>query len=183
MEIRNLIYLFGMVKVNNMKNKQSWLPELITFNPSKNNIDEYIEGIYQIFVEEFINKGIYFKGERLKLKKIPMKNNKEATFYHMISEGEDENNRTIDLERCARIKWPRAILASDHKDLKIWTNKRKNKNNILVWYEEQKYLIVIRVNLNKKLFWTAYPVNRKHTEKKLKKEFEDYQKSIQKSPQ
>ncbi len=183
MATQSLTYLFGMVKVNNMEYKHSWLPELIIFNPVKSNLDEYVEGIYQIFIEEFINNGLYYNGERLNLKKFPMREGKEATFYHMISEGEDENNRSIDLERCARIKWPRAILASNHKDLKIWPNKRKNKKNILVWYEEQKYLIVIRVNANKKLFWTAYPVNRKHTEDKLRKEFEEYQNSIQKSLQ
>lgn len=172
-----------MVKNNKMKYKISWLPKLIEFDENKEPLDKYIDGIYQIFVEEFINQGIYFKGERLGMKRLPKRDNKEATFYHIVSEGEDENNRNIDIERCARIKWPRAILASNYVGLKIWKNKRKNKKNLLIYFEEINYLIVIRLNPNEKLFWTAYPINKKHRKEKLLKEYHDYMKTMQKSPQ
>lgn len=161
----------------------SWLPKLIEYNPQIDNIDKYIEDIYQIYIEEFINQGIFFKGEKLALKKMPIRNGKEATFYHIVSEGEDEENRKIDIDRCARIRWPKAILASNYIGLKIWENKRKNKNNILVWFSEIEYLIVIRKNPNIKLLWTAYPVTKEHRKRKLQKEYKNYINKMQKSPQ
>lgn len=161
----------------------SWLPKLIEYNPQIDNIDKYIEDIYQIYIEEFINQGIFFKGEKLALKKMPIRNGKEATFYHIVSEGEDEENRKIDIDRCARIRWPKAILASNYIGLKIWENKRKNKNNILVWFSEIEYLIVIRKNSNIKLLWTAYSVTKEHRKRKLQKEYENYINKMQKSPQ
>ena len=182
MVTQNLIFLYGMGKIIKMNYKISWLPELIEYGSKKNNQDEYIEAIYLIYKEEFINKGIYFRKEKLGLKRLPLRNGKEATFYHIISEGKDEEQRDIDLERCARIKWPRAILASDYVGLKIWENKRKNKRNILVWFPEKEYLIIIRKNPNEKLIWTAYPVTENHRKRKLQKEYEEYIHNMQKSP-
>ncbi|MNH30689.1 hypothetical protein D3C79_909980 [compost metagenome] len=45
--------------------------------------------------------------KRLGLKRHPVIQGKEATFWHMISEGNDEAERLPDLRRCERIRWPR----------------------------------------------------------------------------
>ena len=150
-----------------MKYNVSWLPKLIEFDSSKEDLNEYIEKVYKIFVEDYINQGVFFKNEKLGLKRIPLRNGKEATFYHIVSEGEDEENRAVNLDRCARIRWAKAILESNYVGLKIWENKRRRKKNILVWFTEKDYLVVIRKNPNQKLFWTAYPVTREHTKEKL----------------
>ena len=165
-----------------MQYKISWLPKLIEYNPNTGSIDEYIEGIYQIFVEEFINQGIYFQGEKLGLKRLPLRNGKETTFYHIVSEREDENNRSLDLNRCARIKWPKAIIESNYVGLRIWENKRKHKKNIVIWLIEVDYVIIIRKNPNEKLLWTAYPITHDHTRRKMQKEYEEYVNNMQKSP-
>jgi len=50
-------------------------------------------------------------GKRLGLKRHPMTQNKEATFWHMIQEGSVESERIPDIRRCERIRWPRPSVA------------------------------------------------------------------------
>ena len=82
------------------------LPELIELSQFGGNFAQYLEAVYEIFKNEFVLRRPSFRGIRLGLKKHPMYNNKEATFWHMTSEGEDEQNRLPDLRRLERIKWP-----------------------------------------------------------------------------
>src|SRR5574344_485125 len=110
----------------------SWLPELIKYD-SKTSWDDYIESIYRHFKREFIDSKPIFKGETLALKKHPGRNGKEATFYHITTEGEDEDAREFDPLRCERARWPKAIIEDDYVGLKIWENTRYNKKNIVIW--------------------------------------------------
>ena len=86
------------------------LPEIIELNQYGGNFQEYIEAIYKYFKEDFIEKQPSFRGQRLGLKRHPLFKDKEATFWHMTSEGEDEDERIPDLRRLERIKWPAYII-------------------------------------------------------------------------
>lgn len=97
-----------------------------------------------------------FQKDKLGLKKLPLRDGKEVTFYHIVSEGENENNRNLDLNRCARIKWSKAIIESNYVGLRVWKNKRKHKKNIIIWLTKADYVIIIRKNSNEKFLWTAY---------------------------
>ena len=43
--------------------------------------------------------------------------------------------------------------------------------------EAEKYLVVLEIRQEYALLWTAYPIERQHTEEKLLKEYEDYKKA------
>ncbi|GGI92333.1 hypothetical protein [Legionella impletisoli] len=86
-----------------------------------------------------------------------------------------ENERTPDLRRCERIAWPKPIIDNHNNGiLKIWKNKRKGETRILLWFEEAEYLVVLSERKSYTLFWTAYPVTRGHSKRKLQKEYESY---------
>lgn len=169
MEVKGELFL--MIRFN-----VQWLPDLIKYNP-ETTWDEYIEGIYQYFKEDFIDTKLVYKGETLALKRFPERMGKEATFYHITTKGDDEEIRLSDLPRCERIRWPKAIIESNYVGLKIWENQRKTKKNIVIWFEEKEYLIIIRKNATYKMFWTAYPVTEDHTKRKLQREYENFQKA------
>jgi hypothetical protein len=155
----------------------SWLPDLVKYDSSKMTLDQYIEALYEYFKQDFIYTKPKFNGEELALKKYPLRDNKEATFYHITTKGEDEENRIFEIERCERIRWAKSILESDYIGLKIWENKRKNKKNILIWFDEMEYIVIIRKMPTYKMFWTAYPVTEPHRKIKLQKEYEKYMKA------
>lgn len=112
------------------------------------------------------------------LKKYPLTDGKEATFWYMTSEGSDEQNRLPDLRRLERIKWPSFIINhSEHPYLRVWENTRGTKTNVLIMHEDENYVVIIRKGNGYLLPWTAYLIEHEFLKKKFIKEYEAYIKS------
>lgn len=154
----------------------SWLPPLITLNEFKGDFGSFLEVIYQRFKRDFVRSRPNFKGLSVAIKRYPMVLGKEATFWHLVSEGKDEENRTPDLRRCERICWPRSVIehASDH-NVKCWSNtRRRGEKRWVLWLESAEYLVVLADRRDYVVLWTAYQVTEEHRKRKLNKEFEKY---------
>src|SRR5437763_9746237 len=124
-----------------MSSNISWLPPLVLLEDYENDWHQYLEAIYQFFCEDFVISRPTFQGKRFGLKKHPMLKDKEATFWHIISEGKVEDNRIPDLRRCERIRWPRAIIeAAQSEHYKCWRNKRKEEERVLLALEDFSYV-------------------------------------------
>lgn len=154
------------------------LPDLIELSDFGGDFHKYLEAVYECFKHDFISQRPIFRGTRLGLKKYPLSQGKEATFWHMTSEGDDEATREPDLRRMERIRWPACMInRSEHPVLKVWENTRGGKTNILIFYENEGYLVVLRRGKDYLLPWTAYLVEYKARKEKLLKEYEAYIKS------
>ena len=163
---------------NNETDRYLELPELIELSQFGGNFTKFLEAGYEVFVNEFVHKKPSFRGMRLGLKKYPLTDGKEATFWHMTSEGEDENNRLPDLRRLERIKWPSHLINnSEHPYLKVWENTRGTKKNILILHEEESYIVILRRGNGYLLPWTAYLIEHEWRKKKFIREYEAYIKS------
>lgn len=154
------------------------LPELIELTQFGGNFPSYLEAVYAIFEKEFVYNSPVFRGQRLGLKKYPITDGKEATFWHMTSEGEDEDNRLPDLRRLERIRWPSFIINhGEHSYLKVWENTRGSKTNILILHEKENYVVILRKGNGYLLPWTAYIIEHEWRKRKFIKEYEEYIKS------
>ena len=152
-----------------------WLPYLVYMEDYDGNWKSYLEAIYAFFKKDFVESKPCFQGRRLSLKRYPLSQGKEATFWHMISEGNDEENRTPDFRRCERIRWPRPIIENDQdKAVKWWRNKRGREKRICLWLEDEEYLVVLADRSKYILPWTAYMVTRPHQKRKLEKEYKRF---------
>jgi len=114
---------------------------------------------------------------RVALKRHPIEKGKEATFWHLISEGKSEKDRLPDLRRCERIRWPRPIIEHYNQPaIKFWLNERRGEKRICLWFEEEEYLVVLAKRHGYVILWTAYLVTKTHMKLKLRKEHEAYKK-------
>jgi len=158
-----------------MNETTDWLPPLVLLEDFKGNWDAYLNAIYSFFKNDFVDNKPVFQGRRLGLKRHPLTQGKEATFWHMISEGKEEENRIPDLRRCERIRWPRPIITheSDPK-VKYWISVKRNENRIHIWLEEEDYVVVLADRKGFLLPWTAFLITRGHTREKLRKEYRAY---------
>lgn len=163
---------------NNDKELYLELPELIELSQFGGNFAAYLEAVYEIFTEEFVRNRPLFRGTRLALKKHPMSEGKEATFWHMTSEGKDEKTRLPDLRRLERIKWPSFLVNnSEHPYLKVWENTRGTKTNVLIMHEDESYVVILRKGNGYLIPWTAYLIEHEWRKKKFLREYEEYIKS------
>ena len=161
-----------------MSNFPNWLPPIVPFSDYEGNWERYLDALYSYFKQDFVDNIPLFKGRRLGLKKHPLAQGKEATFWHFISEGDQENNRLPDLRRCERIRWPKPIIEnSEDVVIKLWENKRKNEKRILLWLENREYLVVLAERKGYLLPWTAYVVTEEHRKRKLQKEYKGFKKA------
>lgn len=162
-----------------MTESGNWLPPLVLLMDSGGNWDAYLTRIYAYFRADFIDSRPVFQGKQMGLKRHPMLQGKEATFWHLIQTGSTEQDRTPDLRRCERIRWPRPMIeAFQTERVKCWRNERKGQKGIIIALGDFSYLVVLRERRNQVLLWTAYYVERDHQRRKHAREFQEAQKKL-----
>lgn len=155
-----------------MTEQIAWLPALALFEEYGGDWNRYLDALYAFFKRDFIDSRPAYNGVTLALKRHPVIQNKEATFWHIISEGDSEADRLPDMRRCERIRWPRPVIEhSDDTAIKIWANERRGEKRICLWLEDAEYLVILAERKGYILLWTAYAVEQEHSKKKLRKEY------------
>lgn len=154
----------------------SWLPPLILFENHK-GWKTYIDAVYKVFYYDFVQSRPFFAKLPIYVRQHPSYDNKGATFWHLISEGTEESERTPDLRRCERISWPKAIIENlNENEVKIWettrTWKGQQQRRINFSNENFSYLVVIASKPKGFDLVTAYGIESTHRREKLKKEFD-----------
>lgn len=159
-----------------MSDRIDWLPPLLLMEDHEGDWDSYLEALYEVFARDFVRSRPPFRGRPLNLKRHPISLGKEATFWHFISEGKDEESREIDLRRCERIPWPRPIIeAVDAGRVKCWSNSRGGETRHVLAVEDFSFVVVLADRGSFILPWTAYYVEHEHRRKKLRREYEDWE--------
>jgi hypothetical protein len=154
-----------------------WLPDLVRLSDHGGDWDRYLGATYEIYRQDFEVSRPTFEGRPLAAKRHPISRGKEATFWHIVSSGPIEEERLPDLRRFERIRWPRAII--DHASepaVLVWETLRRRDRRVCLWLESTDYLVVLARRSGYDLLWTAYPVDRDHTRRKLRKDYERAQK-------
>ncbi len=158
-----------------MTDEPNWLLPLVLLEHYGGNWEAYLAAIYNYFKSDFIDSKLVYQGRRLGLKRHPLSQGKEATFWHMISEGDTEDNRIPDLRRCERIRWPRSVIEHEaNGSVRVWRNRRRGEERICLWLHAHDYLVVLADRKDYLLPWTAYVVDKRHQRQKLQREYEIY---------
>lgn len=165
-----------------------WLPDLVPFD--WNDYGASVERAYAVFWRDFgtAQARPAFRGKRMGLKQLPEFEGKCATFWHFVTEGAVEAERTPDRERIERIAWPKAMLleAGPWSDpspvvapvgpprILLWSTQRQTATRWVVSLPDFSYVVVIDERENFVLPWTAFCVVQGHRREKLRKEYESW---------
>ena len=154
-----------------------WLPELITLKEYDGEWKKYCEAIYAIFHRDFVASKPAYAAKRFALKKHPEYDGKAATFWHLISDGKIEEDRTPDMRRCERIAWPKPIIEAIGEDnVRVWRNKRGRSERIVIAVEDFSYVVILDDRENFVLLWTAYYLQYPNQRRKMEREYEAWKK-------
>ncbi len=159
----------------------AWLPPLVLLEESQGNWPNYLERLYECFLVDFVRSRPQWPGKRVGLKRFPEYQGKGATFWHFISEGNEEAERLPDLRRCERVRWPRPVMESfveavpgADAPMLWWKSKRGTDESYVLALPDFTYVVVVADRGDFVLPWTAYCVEREHRRTKLRKEYEAY---------
>lgn len=153
----------------------TWPPPLLQLADYHGNVSAYLSALYAVFLEDFVTAPpVVFHPKRFAMKRYPMERGKEATFRHLISSGDREDERLPDLRRCERIRWPRALIdAYGTGRLHSWRKQHCGDLRIVISLTDFSYVVVLKEATEYVLLWTAYCVESEHRRAKAKREFLD----------
>jgi hypothetical protein len=139
----------------------TWLPPLVEYDGEEDWL-VYTERIYAFFKRDFIDSRPEFRGRKLGLKAHPLLEGKEATFWHLITEGPEEAKRVPAMDRCARVQWPRAMIAAATTERVLcWGYQRNSDYRIGIALPDFSYVVVLADRKEYLLPWTAFIVREK----------------------
>lgn len=152
----------------------SWLPDLVTLDQYGGDWGVYLDVLYEGFCEDFIHsRPRDFRGKPFRLKRHPMFEGKEATFWHFISEGKIESERLPDLRRCERLRWPRAMIdVADTAQVRVWEQQGRREPRVAIALPDFSYLVIVTERSDYVLPWTAFYVQYAHRRDTLRREYE-----------
>jgi hypothetical protein len=154
-----------------------WLPPLVLQDSNTSN-EEYLDLLYFIFSNDFIDSHPIFDNKIVKIRFHPRVDNREQAFYHVTTCG--DSTRELDIDRCERIRWIRAFIehASCHKatcsdcnGMKMWSEPYHGNARIKIFLSEERYLVVLEKRTRYVLLITAYYVSYDHSLAKLEKSY------------
>jgi len=154
-----------------MNPRPEWLPPLVELADYNGNWKRYEEALYGFFRADFVDATARFRYLPVRLKRMPMYEGKEASYWHCISTGSTETDRVPDLRRCERIRWPRPCLEHE-TGLKVWMEKISGEDRIHLWLEAEGYLIVLAVRRGYVVLWTTFYVQYEHERRKFNRRYE-----------
>jgi hypothetical protein len=141
------------------------LPELIALSQYDGNWSVYVKVIYQYYLDDVVNANLSYRNLPVRHQFRPLHDGKGFAFWHAISEGESEENRTPDLRRCERIRWIGWLIKhADSNDginneVTWWENKRGSNEHVVLFLAEESYVVVLAKRKDYYLFKTAYCAN------------------------
>lgn len=159
-----------------MSDATNWLPKLMLLAAYDGQWHAYLNAIYQVFRQDFVQNKPRYPNKRFALKRFPMSKGKEASFWHLIQEGSVEEDRIPDLRRCERIRWPRPMIeAIQSKQVRVWRNVRGKNERVVIATGDFSYVVILDDRDNYVLLWTAYCVEQAHRRAKLQRECESWE--------
>ena len=154
-----------------------WLPKKI-LETIFATLADFLSAVEESYKDDFVRSEVFYNNIPVKRKKFPLRHNGEdASFWHMTTTGSGEDNRKRSIERCQRIKWPKAIIQHCEDSLvNVWTEEKR----ILFHFKlseidptEKDYLVILDSRGKYLVLWTAYPIDWEHSRRKLLKRFRD----------
>lgn len=134
----------------------NWLPPLFEV-PSYNQ--EILGGLYTKFKRDFVWSQPRLNGVVVRLADPHLIREKEGTFWHIISSGDSEETREIELERCRSISWIKPIIENcGSSGVLCWEILEGRKLKTKLFLYPGDYLVVLKRSPNCFKLITAFPI-------------------------
>lgn len=136
----------------------------------------YIDGLYTIYIRTVAHANLTFRGLPVRCQFRPETNGKHFAFWHMMQEGEIEDDRHIDVERCRRVAWIAwMILNADvNPSILVFLQQRGREKSWVLWLRDHGYAVILWARKDYFLLKTAFIV-KPHGEKQFEKEWNAHQ--------
>lgn len=144
------------------------MPDILSLDAYGGDYLAYQEAVYARFCADFCGCaapdfcGRYFLIDREKV------DGKCKRFWHLVSDGNIEEERIPDLRRCERIAWVRHLIDNRWSgEFAYWRTEKK----LLIALRDFSYVVVLKGDRKVVVLITAFPIERNHRSIKLRTEY------------
>lgn len=130
---------------------------------------EQLHRMYGIYLDDFVYSELFFMGKKVIINNSIVRNkqegyfvNKQKSFDHIVTrENKYSGKRQYDKDRANKIHWIKVIIENYmHPLIKFFEKVDKNGDkNILLWYEDKSYVVILREKQPNLFFVTGYCVD------------------------
>lgn len=131
------------------------LPDLF---PSHSDWSRYIDELYEIYMDTLVRIPQVFRGLPVRTQFRPETDGKGFGFWHVISEGQVEDERLLDPRRCERIRWIAWLISNAENNPLVswWENVRGSNTHVVIWIESEDFAVILAKRNGYYLLKSAY---------------------------
>lgn len=156
------------------------LPSPLPWEMFGGDWNRYKEALYSIFKRDFLDNPPSFLGKPVDIIHQQFFEDKERSFWHIITAGNYDEQRTPDQERCAGISWVKPLIEEtnvcEHYSLWVKWHDQTKRDRYYIWCQLVDYLVILEDRATHFKLITAYPVHL-YSRAKLQKEYTKYLKT------
>ncbi len=139
------------------------LPSKLTDDLFHSDVEKYKEALYKVFKRDFVDGDVAFDGKKVDIIHEKFYEGKERSFWHIISEGEEDTSRTPISWRAEVLPLIKPLLQDQNKDCEhflLWKkyHDKTKKDRYYIWCTAVDIMIVLEDRKNYYKLITAYPV-------------------------
>ena len=122
----------------------------------------YKKALYDIFKRDFVENKVYHRGKKVDIIHEKLFEGKERSFWHIISEGEEDVNRVPITWRSEVLHWAKPLIqedgnCSEHREWKKYHDKTK-RDRYYIWCTSLNFLVILEDRTSHYKLISAYPV-------------------------
>ena len=127
--------------------KHNIIPAKIESSYFRGDLKDYTEALYKIFKRDFIENDLFFENKTVDIIHEKYYDGKERSFWHIISEGEQDADRTPISRRAETLPWARALIedkqsCNEYKKWKKYHDKT-NRYRYYIWCSLINYMVIL----------------------------------------
>jgi len=121
-----------------------FLPPLLELNGSW---ERALEMLYGVFKKDFIEQPLFYDSSRVGWDRRIGDDNKEATFWHLITREDPQMGRIPDYKRARRLHWTRpTIMNHTNVEVKEWNYlEGSRRTRKYLWLEDYDFCVVLEI--------------------------------------
>ncbi|HEX7948883.1 MAG TPA: hypothetical protein VF494_00935 [Candidatus Limnocylindrales bacterium] len=162
-----------------MSGDLSWLPPLMLFGDHGSSWKRYIDALYKVYCDAFVNNKVRFRGGLVTVRWQPPEDGRGYTFNHITTGDEPGVGRVLDFRRCERIAWLKAMLEADESKVRIWETPRGARTHVVVALPDFSFAIYLDRVAGRGTYHllTAYHIESERKRERMQKEWEAFEKT------
>ena len=168
-KLRREVAIQGFDPIQDIEKKYtSWFSLRLESSFFKGDLEKYKDALYKVFKRDFVDNTVFCKGIKVDIIHEKYFEDKERSFWHIISEGGKDEDRVPVSGRAEILPWIKSLIeeSGDCSEYRSWTkyHDKTKHDRLYIWCIANDFLVVLENRKSHYKLITAFPVIGKYVD-------------------